>query len=305
MTTEQMSYFIEVAKCLSFSEAADHLYISQSSLSRQIIALEAELGVTLFVRSRNTVKLTPEGATFYSKIVDILENVLRLVNDVRCYGTQSNAILSIGVSEDQILHPALRKTLEFFFSSFPNIKVRMFGRPYRAMSDLLSNMEIDLLISPSLNSQSREPLCSKVFARDQFVLLAPKSHPHAAIGTIDPGDMGKYFGDSVMGVLRSIERADFGDRFCLAEHGYTPRIVSCATPRDLAMLVSSGFGITITNSLNVLAYDPNVSVIHIGSGTSDANLLYLTAEYNTKNQNPNIRLFLEVLDQFAELETIH
>ena len=46
---------------MSFTQAAQRMYLSQPGLSRQICALEQELGLKLFTRGRNTIKLTEAG----------------------------------------------------------------------------------------------------------------------------------------------------------------------------------------------------------------------------------------------------
>jgi DNA-binding transcriptional LysR family regulator len=64
METRQVQYFISIVEAGSFSAAADELYISQSLLSKQIMALEKELGVTLFDRSKRKISLTDAGEAF-------------------------------------------------------------------------------------------------------------------------------------------------------------------------------------------------------------------------------------------------
>ena len=61
MNEKDYQYTLAVAKCKSFSRAADLLYISQPVLSRYIAALEKELGVTLFDRSASPIRLTSAG----------------------------------------------------------------------------------------------------------------------------------------------------------------------------------------------------------------------------------------------------
>lgn len=65
MTSLQIIYFLKVADCMSFSQAAQELYVSQPSVSRQIKLLEKELGYALFDRSRkNAISLTAAGMVF-------------------------------------------------------------------------------------------------------------------------------------------------------------------------------------------------------------------------------------------------
>ena len=59
MTIFQIKCFLNVAEYLNFTEAANHLFVAQSSLSRNISNLEEELGMQLFVRTKKYVRLTP------------------------------------------------------------------------------------------------------------------------------------------------------------------------------------------------------------------------------------------------------
>ncbi|HZI01934.1 MAG TPA: LysR family transcriptional regulator, partial [Flavisolibacter sp.] len=64
MELQQIRYFLALADELHFWNTAEKLYITQSALSRQIKALENELGVLLFIRTKRNVKLT-EAGTYY------------------------------------------------------------------------------------------------------------------------------------------------------------------------------------------------------------------------------------------------
>ena len=61
MNILRLKYFIAVAENGSFTEAAELLYTTQSSVSKQILALEKELGVRLFNRTSRKIELTPQG----------------------------------------------------------------------------------------------------------------------------------------------------------------------------------------------------------------------------------------------------
>lgn len=68
MTIKQLEYFSAVAKLLSFSKAAEQLYISQSALSRSIVSLEQEMNTVLFDRDRHKVTLTPSGMVLMTRL---------------------------------------------------------------------------------------------------------------------------------------------------------------------------------------------------------------------------------------------
>ena len=82
MTFTQLRCFIEVARQLNFA-----LYISQPAVSRQIHALENELGVRLFDRTRHVVALTSAGESFYHDTVDMLDRLTLAVQ--RAQNTQA------------------------------------------------------------------------------------------------------------------------------------------------------------------------------------------------------------------------
>ncbi len=85
MTLQQLTYFVAIQQYGGFIAAAEELYISQSSLSKSIMALEKELQVKLFLRNSRTTRLSGSGEQLlpyaleitknYNRILDICENV--------------------------------------------------------------------------------------------------------------------------------------------------------------------------------------------------------------------------------------
>jgi DNA-binding transcriptional LysR family regulator len=75
MEQRQLSHFVAVAEELHFGRAAAKVHIAQPALSNQVMALEKELGVQLFLRTTRRVELTRAGAAFYERSVRILSEV--------------------------------------------------------------------------------------------------------------------------------------------------------------------------------------------------------------------------------------
>lgn len=92
MQPEQLEIFAAVAKYKSFSEAARRLYISHSTTSRVISALEKELEAELFVRDNHIYSLTAAGEVLLEETEKILECERRARERVRAAakGTQDN-----------------------------------------------------------------------------------------------------------------------------------------------------------------------------------------------------------------------
>ena len=78
MTFEQFKYVLEVAKCGSFNQAANTMFLSQSTLSTSIKNLEEELGQPIFFRNNRGIQLTSFGRDFISYITPICTQMSQL-----------------------------------------------------------------------------------------------------------------------------------------------------------------------------------------------------------------------------------
>lgn len=124
MEIRQVQYFLSIVITGSFSAAADEHYISQSSLSKKILALEKELGVPLFDRSRRKVALTDAGEVFLEHARGLDAAYRAMIVDLGRHKTDTDylAIAAIPVLTqygitNQIgrfreLHPKIQLTLQ-------------------------------------------------------------------------------------------------------------------------------------------------------------------------------------------------
>ena len=96
MNTTQLECFMEVANCLNFSRAAEHLSITQPAVSHQINTLENELGVKLFHRTSKSVRLTQEGFLFTQYAGELLKMTAISKARVKEYQQEAPMRLVIG-----------------------------------------------------------------------------------------------------------------------------------------------------------------------------------------------------------------
>lgn len=147
MRLKDMIYVREVAKYNNFSKASKTLYVSQPALSKAIMQLEKELGVTLFSRSSTSVSLTEAGQIFLEKAESILELTKELESTMHTLSKPESSILRIGFSQfyNKYFTPHL---IPEFKKLYPNITIEIAEGVSSANEKKLLDNEIDLAIMP-------------------------------------------------------------------------------------------------------------------------------------------------------------
>ena len=93
---QRLRYFVVVARHQHVGRAAQELHVSQSPLSRQVLALESELGLALFTRERKRLKLTAAGQIFLADAERLLESAAALERRAGALGAGAQGSLTIG-----------------------------------------------------------------------------------------------------------------------------------------------------------------------------------------------------------------
>ena len=120
MTLTGLQYFVELARARSFSQVAEKYYVSQSAVSYQIKALEKEVGTPLFERSTRSVKLTPEGYSFYIELAPIMDKLDAAVMHVRNRARQHS--FTIGYSRI-CFGSRFKKLIDILSREYPDINI--------------------------------------------------------------------------------------------------------------------------------------------------------------------------------------
>ena len=183
MNLNQLKYFHKVCICGSLSEAAQHLYISQPSLSSAIKALESEFGIKLFSRNHSGMQLTPEGKVLFESCKELLSHAEQVENIMKDFGNQRNKLrLGIPPMIGSLIVPKIYRD---FFKLYPDIKLEIIeaGR-----SELLYNLSENLLDMVFLlqNNQLSTNFSSCVINRMEIVCCASKENPMTKYKTVTP-----------------------------------------------------------------------------------------------------------------------
>ncbi|PKF76831.1 LysR family transcriptional regulator [Vibrio sp. vnigr-6D03] len=96
-SSRALQAFIVAARCLSFSEAAKQLYVTQGAISKQIQSLETQLGQALFIRKGSGLVLTEAGNQYLSKVVPGIEAIQTASAEMQQTHSETN-LLQLNVS---------------------------------------------------------------------------------------------------------------------------------------------------------------------------------------------------------------
>lgn len=149
MTFTQIRYFIEVADCLNFTEAANRLYVSQQAVSNQIRSLETEIGMPLFSRTTKQVTLTECGKLLYLEWKEMLKRYDESVEKARQTYGRSRKKIRIGIAEVSGIIDVISGALANYSDAFPEVEFETEIRPFIKLESLLQKKEADVIVTLS------------------------------------------------------------------------------------------------------------------------------------------------------------
>ena len=136
MDIRALRHFLVVVGEGSISAAAERLHMSQPNLSRQISALERDLGVTLLVRGNRRVELTEEGAILRRRAEEIIQLADATREEVGRFDEDVRGTVRIAAGESDALRPVIRAARDLT-DQHPNIRVSMHSGNAHDTMDLL------------------------------------------------------------------------------------------------------------------------------------------------------------------------
>ncbi len=149
MTLVQLQCFLSVSRTLNFTRSASELFFTQSNLSKNIAALEKELGFQLFERNSHSVRLTEQGACFAREIHNVPDIVSRAAFAAREAGKLRDRVLKIGVMEGYEIGEAVLERLHRFQKDYPQITLHYERYGFRDLAEKLIAGKLDLTITMS------------------------------------------------------------------------------------------------------------------------------------------------------------
>ncbi|MEO5690341.1 MAG: LysR substrate-binding domain-containing protein [Burkholderiaceae bacterium] len=243
MELRHLRYFVAVAEELHFTRAAARLNIAQPPLSQQIRALEQQLGVQLFERTRRSVRLTDAGHALLERARELLAATQALPQHLQRIARGEVGQLRIGFSSTLPLTKVLRDVVAEHRRTHPDVALHLREMHSQLQFEHLRRGDLDVGLV-RYNEGAPEGVRLTLLRRDPLRLVVPAPHRFARRKSVTivecrdeafigfPGDAGTGTGPLLK-------------RLC-AQAGFEPRIAQEAREATTQIgLVAAGLGIAV------------------------------------------------------------
>ncbi|NIJ43689.1 DNA-binding transcriptional LysR family regulator [Wenyingzhuangia heitensis] len=272
MTTQQIKYFLTLANELHFWKTSEKVSISQSALSRQIQALEDEIGIQLFKRNKRNVKLTDAGKFLKEQWTNVMSELDQIHRQAKKIDEGKTGTISI-TYPGSIAFSFLPDFLEIINTKLPDLKLELTEPIDENHQKLLLNYETDISFNrdPIKNNSIHslklysEPVC--------LVLPESKKLPHDIRELQNENFIisGLHRTTSIAALLRTI----------FNEYDFEPkRTIESDFGGMILNLVSKGLGISILPLSYKFANTKNVYFVPLEVETN----LYVHWRKNEENK---------------------
>jgi DNA-binding transcriptional LysR family regulator len=184
----QLKVFLAVADNLSFTRAAEVLFLTQSAVSHQISKLERQLGSALFVRQGRQVSLTDAGQTLVPHARRVFAAIRDAEAAVQLAARPDAGVLRIGASSTACQH-LIPEALREFRESFPAYSLAISPGDGPVVADNVLEGAIDLGVMVRLDR--RPKLTYYDLFTDELGFLVSPLHPWAKAGKVERRQIGQ------------------------------------------------------------------------------------------------------------------
>ena len=259
MDTGYIKEFVMLAECLNFSEAAERLFISQSSLSKHIQAMERELGMTLFVRTTRSIHLSDAGKLYLPyarRIAELCTESEIAVDDLKNRTAMS---LTIAVMQNPQYYD-LAKYMTSFREAYPDLTFSMVEADEFGLYDMFQKKLVNIFPTYS-TFRGAESFVFMPMVESSIVAIVRRDHPYARQSHVTLTALGSER------LLLPPRGASLANLIHTAFHreGITPDIVYEGSSMGRIDLVKAGMGISLHGKelATMLSRDTDVTCVPI------------------------------------------
>ena len=248
MADRRLQVFQSVAKHLSFTKAAEQLFMTQPAVTFQVKQLEEHFNARLFERQRGRISLTPAGQLvlgYAEKILALSDEMDTRVGELT--GEVSGPLL-LGASMT-IAEFILPRILGEFKALHPQVQTQMTV----ANSEIIENRVAELALDVGLvESPSHLPnVATEVCCDDELVMICAPGHVLAKSRGVTARDV---FAQPIISRESGSGTREFADNY-FRDHGVTPDelniVMELGSPEAIKGVVETGIGVSIMSRATV------------------------------------------------------
>lgn len=256
MTFEQLEYFIAVTEHDTFLDAAETLHITQSALSKQIMKLERELGITLLDRSHRSASLTEAGRIFYQDALKLTRQYHQVLAHLEQYKNAAQKEIHVGtlpILNQYHLTPLFKK----FSEQHPDIHVFIDEVEEEELISGLDSDRYECIIARKNMVNSRH-YTTYPLTEDELTAVFPCGHALACRTSVSLQELADE-SFILMNRYTSIYQLCMESFQCC---GISPDIIRTARVESILSAVAIGEGISLLAKSNFQVFHhENVTVV--------------------------------------------
>jgi DNA-binding transcriptional LysR family regulator len=289
----RIKYFLTLAEVLNFSKAADQLFMVQSVLSRQILAMEEELELTLFVRNNKNVSLTEAGEILYDGLRDMRWRYISLLDKATAAEKGFRGTIRIGALPGQLIRDFV-PFLQSFEKQYANIKVILEAHNLKELRQRLGRQQLDFVFGASYDFAYFQDFELEVIGKSKVCLVLPYGHRWynrevETLGFLD-------FKEDVFIIFSAEESPIIGklfSRIC-KETGFSPKHIVVPDLSTLMLWLEVGRGIAPLDEAHVFSTNRHLRFLPI----PELGYTELSIIWNVRNINACNKTFTEHIKDY-------
>ena len=191
MNLNQVEYFVKAAELLSFSRAAEEMYVTQQAVSKAVAALEEELGAPLFTRMSGGLRLTPEGKRALELGRSLLADAQALQTCAQPVepGAPAKRTLRIAVADVVLGNFTSLDDILAFEQGRPDVRLRVTEETSDHCLEMVAEGRADMGVVVGRGIAAN--LASRMLTLEEFVPFAATSHPLAAEPQVSAAELAR------------------------------------------------------------------------------------------------------------------
>ena len=249
MTITQLKYVLAVAEHQNFTKAAEHVFVTQPTLSMQIQKLEDELSILIFDRSKKPIELTDVGRKIVNQARNIVNESARMQDVVDQEKGFIGGEFKLGIIPT-VMPTLLPMFLKNFTNKYPKVHLKIEELTTAEIISKINDGHLDAAIAATPLNQ--EKIKERVLYFEPFVGYVPDNHRLSSKKKLDSSDLdindillledGHCFRDGVINICKSLKNNSAGESFQLESGSF----------ETLIKLSDEGFGMTLLPYLNTM-----------------------------------------------------